>query len=155
MLCIDRDGTFQPQQVISHQGIEKYLNDYISKMSGKPSVTEAYQFPVEKNNEKLAQKVLGNLTSFIELAKNNSNTFLVFQHYERPEIESGQTKPGYQRIKVTCEKLGIIPTSLEPYFRKSIENGVNPYRDFIHPNQVGQKILAEAILAKIPHQYYQ
>ena len=50
---------------------------------------------------------------------------------------------------MTCEQLGIIPTSLEPYFRKSMESGVDPYRDFIHPNQVGQKLIADAILAKI------
>ena len=134
------------------EGVEKYWNDYSSKMSGGKALTEAYQFPVDKsknNDDKAAIKGLGDLKSFLELAKSNSRIVLVFQHYEKPEIESGQPKPGNQRIKVTCEQLGITPTSLEPYFRKSMESGVDPYRDFIHPNQVGQKLMADAILAKI------
>jgi len=135
------------------EGIEKYWNDYSSKMSASKAFTESYQFPVDKSenkdDDKAAIKGLGDLKNFLELAKSNSRTVLVFQHYEKPEIESGQAKPGNQRIKVTCEQLGIIPTSLEPYFRKSMESGIDPYRDFIHPNQVGQKLIADAILAKI------
>jgi len=135
------------------EGVEKYWNDYSSKISGGKALTEAYQFPVDKSknrdDDKAAIKGLGDLKSFLELAKSNSRTVLVFQHYEKPEIESGQAKPGNQRIKVTCEQLGINPTSLEPYFRKSMESGIDPYRDFIHPNQVGQKLIADAILAKI------
>jgi lysophospholipase L1-like esterase len=133
------------------EGTEIYLNNYITKMSGKKTVNESYQLPAAKNQKKASEQGLGDLKDFLELAKSNAGTVLVFQHYENPEIENGQAKAGYQEIKETCEKLGIIPTSLEPYFRKSIESGVNPYRDFIHPNQVGQKLIASAILAKISH----
>jgi lysophospholipase L1-like esterase len=132
------------------EGMEIYMNDYITKMSGKKSVNEVYLLPAAKNKKQAAEQGLGDLQEFLELAKSNASNVLVFQHYERPEIDNGQPKAGYKEIKETCEKLGIVPTSLEPYFRKSIASGVNPYRDFIHPNQVGQKLIAEAILAKIP-----
>lgn len=155
--------TFDPLNKYTHptenpasalvEGIEKYWNDYSSKMSGGKSVAEVSQLPIDKtenrDDDKAAIKGLGNLKSFLELAKSNSRTVLVFQHYEKPEIESGRAKIGNRRIKVTCEQLGIIPTSLEPYFQKSMQSGVDPYRDFIHPNQVGQKLIADAILAKI------
>jgi lysophospholipase L1-like esterase len=153
------DGTTQPTENPSSaliEGLEIYLPRYLPhtsnnpSQSNKPPAIESYAGTQdESNNEKEVQKALKDLKSFLELAKSNSKTVLVFQHYEQPEIESGRPKPGYQLIKITCEKLGITPTSLEPYFRKSIEGGIDPYRDFIHPNQVGQKLIAEAIAAKI------
>jgi hypothetical protein len=144
--------TENPASALS-EGIEKYWNDYASKMSGNNNFTEAYQFPEQKNttekDDKAAKQGLGDLTSFLKLAKSNSHILLVFQHYENSEIGNVRVKPGNRQIRETCEKLGIVTTSLEPYFRKSIEAGSNPYRDFIHPNQIGQKLIAEAIMAKI------
>jgi hypothetical protein len=136
------------------EGFEIYLPRYIPQMASSTSLIEAYKGTQheDKNAEKEVEKGLGDLKSFLELAKSNSKTVLVFQHYEKPELESRHPKPGYQLIKATCDKMGIIPSSLEPYFRRSIESGVDPYRDFIHPNQTGQKLIAEAILAKIPHE---
>jgi hypothetical protein len=140
------------------EGVEIYLPRYLPHTSNNPSQSnnpiaiESYVGNQdESNNEKEVQKALKDLTSFLELAKSNSKTVLVLQHYEKSEIESGLSKPGYHLIKSTCEKLGIKPISLEPYFRKSIESGVDPYRDFIHPNQIGQKLIFEAILDKISH----
>jgi hypothetical protein len=140
------------------EGLEIYLPRYLPHTTNNPSQSnnpiaiESYAGTQDVlKNEKEVQKGLKDLTSFLELAKSNSKTVLVFQHYEKPEIESGHPKPGYQLIKVTCEKLGITPTSLEPYFRKSMEGGIDPYRDFIHPNQIGQKLIFEAIFDKMPH----
>jgi lysophospholipase L1-like esterase len=155
--------TFEPLNKYTHptenpasaliEGIEKYWNDYISSMYSGKSVVEVTQLSTDKNDnsddKKAATKGLGDLKSFLELAKSNSRTVLVFQHYRKPEIESGRADPGNQEIKATCEQLGIKQTSLEPYFRKSIQSGVDPYRDLIHPNQVGQKAIADAILAEI------
>jgi lysophospholipase L1-like esterase len=95
------------------------------------------------------QKGLGDLTDFLKLAKSNSKKVLVFQHLEKPEIESNHPKIGLQLIKLTCEKLDIFPISLEPYFRNSLQEKVDPYRDFIHPNKIGQQLIAKAILTKL------
>lgn len=153
------DRTTQPTENPSLaliEALEIYLPRYLPHTSNNPNQSnnppaiESYAGTQDVlKNEKEVEKGLKDLTNFLELAKSNSKTVLVFQHYEKPEIESGRPKPGYQIIKVTCEKLGIAPTSLEPYFHKSIEAGIDPYRDFIHPNQVGQKLIAEAIVAKI------
>jgi GDSL-like Lipase/Acylhydrolase family len=144
----DTHPTENPASALT-EGIEKYWNEYMSKMSGGATVTEAFQLPTDKKDDKAEVQGLGDLRKFLELAKSNSTKVLVFQHYEQPEIASGKAKVGYLKIKDTCEKLGIETTSLEPYFRKSINNNINPYRDFIHPNQIGQKLIAEAILSKI------
>ncbi|PSB59029.1 SGNH/GDSL hydrolase family protein [Chamaesiphon polymorphus] len=146
----DTHPTDNPASALT-EGIEKYFDNYMSKMAGGTTVIEAFQLPApKKDKEKEAEeKGLGDLSSFLELAKSNSTDVLVFQHYEQPEIVSGRANGGNQKIKETCEKLGIDVVSLEPYFRKSMQAGANPYRDFIHPNRVGQKLIATAILAKI------
>lgn len=154
--------TFQPLNRNTHptekpisaliEGIERYLPRYLPQLSSNTNMIETDRFVAEEN-EKEAQKGLDDLRSFLKLAKSNSTTVLVFQHYEKLEIDRGHANVGNQRIKMTCEELGIIPISLEPYFHRSIESNVNPYRDNIHPNKVGQMLLAEAILAKIPNNF--
>ena len=99
--------------------------------------------------EKEVQKGLGDLNKFLQLAKIHSKTVLVFQHYEKSEIETAHAQIGNQRIKEVCQQLEILPVSLEPYFRCSIEEGINPYHDKIHPNNVGQMLIAEAMLSKL------
>lgn len=155
--------TFQPLNKNTHpmkqpisalfEGIERYLlpRFFPQLFSGTPT-TETDQL-VAQENEKEAQKGLNDLKNFLKLAKNNSINVLVFQHYAKSEIESSHTNVGNQRIKIVCKQLGIVPISLEPYFRKSVEDGVNPYRDNIHPNEVGQRLIAEAMLAKIPDKF--
>ncbi|MEI6331106.1 MAG: SGNH/GDSL hydrolase family protein [Pseudanabaena sp. ELA645] len=130
------------------EGVERYLPRYLPQLSNSKGVTNSEESFVVKNNESEAQIGLKDLKEFLNLAKSNSRIVLVFQHLEKWEIDS-KPQEGYQRIKTTCEELGIIPTSLDTYFRKSIESGVNPYRDMIHPNRVGQMLIAKAILAKI------
>ena len=148
--------TFQPLDKNTHptkqpvsallEGIERYLPRYFPQIPTKNIATENHQYVPEETE---VQKGLGDLKNFLELAKNNSNNVFVFQHYEKSEIEGGYPQIGNKLIKETCNQLGIIPISLEHYFRRSIKNRVNPYRDNIHPNKIGQKLIAEAILAKI------
>lgn len=145
-------NTHPSKQPISalYEGIERYLPDRLQQISSNAGRTETNRFAAE-TNEKAAQKGLNDLRKFLGLAKSNSINILVFQHYEKLEIESHHANVGNKRIKMIGKRLGITPISLEPYFRRSIESGLNPYRDNIHPNQVGQKLIAEAILAKIPN----
>ena len=127
------------------EGITRYLPRYLPQLStGNKNTTELDRFAAEVNEQEV-QKGLNDLKRFLELAKSNLTNVLVLQHWEKSEIESGSANPGNQPIKVVCEQMGISPISLEPYFRRSIESGINPYRDNIHPNQVGQQLIAEAI----------
>ena len=148
--------TFQPLDKNTHptkqpvsallEGIERYLPRYLPQIPTRSIATENQQYIPEETE---IQKGLGDLKNFLELAKNNSNNVFVFQHYAKSEIEGGYPQIGNKLIKETCNQLGIIPISLEPYFRQSIEDGLNPYHDEIHPNNIGQQLIAEAILAKI------
>ncbi len=152
--------TFQPLNENTHptemplsaliEGITRYLPRYLPQLGTGEAGNEPDRFD-EKINEQHALKGLRDLRSFIELAKNNATTnILVLQHLEKAEIEKGSPNPGYQRIKEVCESLRIMCVSIEPYFLESMEKGANPYRDNIHPNQIGQQLIANAILKNIP-----
>ena len=123
---------------------------YLPHFAFSKRATEADHF-VEPTTEQVA-KGLEDLKNFLDLAKNNAISVLVLQHWERDEIRKGKANPGNERIRNLCSSIGISPISLEPYFKKSIEIGNNPYRDNIHPNQTGQQLIAKAILENLPNE---
>ena len=131
------------------EGIQRYfLPRYLPQLSSSQPTTET-DHPSASVQESGGIIGISDLKNFLKLAQKKSSNVLVFQHWERSEIFGGVANIGYQRIKEACEQLGISPTSLEPYFRKSLELGTEPYRDNIHPNSVGQKLIAEAIMTRL------
>jgi|CXWL01.1.fsa_nt_gi hypothetical protein len=127
------------------EGIERYLPRYFPYAGARNTATEADRFAADGDDREM-RKGLEDLSSFLALAKDKAKMVLVFQHFEKSEIENGIPHSGYYHIKAVCEQLGIAPISLEPYFRRSIEDGADPYRDNIHPNQIGQSLIADAIM---------
>ena len=144
-------NTHPTEQPISAlvEGIERYLPRYLPRSSSIPIVSEN-DHPSDSVDKAGGARGIADLKNFLMLAKQQSPIVLVFQHFEYLEIEKHTTSIGYQRIKEACEQLNISPISLEPYFRMSLESGVNPYRDNIHPNQIGQQIISTAIIVNLP-----
>lgn len=130
------------------EGIVNYLPRYLPfKSWGR--VVEADRFGVEVT-ERDRLKGLEDLKKFLLIAKKQQKSIILLQHLEKLEIIEGAVHPGHLHIKTACSELGIFPISLEPYFRQSINSGTNPYRDNIHPNEIGQRLIADAILANLP-----
>jgi lysophospholipase L1-like esterase len=130
------------------EGIARYLPRYLPQIntggeSIEPVNSEEYA------SEQKALEGLEDLRDFLELAKSNTANVMVLQNWEKKEIERGYAKSGNLRIKEVCNSTGVTTISLEPYFRRSLDSGSNPYRDNIHPNQVGQQLIARVILEKI------
>lgn len=130
------------------EGIQRYLPRYLPQFNTNSVVTELDR-PSEAIND--AGGIIGirDLINFLELAQLQTKKVLVFQHWEYTEIVKGKANVGYYQIKQAAEQLNIKPTSLEPYFRQSIETESNPYRDNIHPNKVGQRLIAEAVMTQL------
>jgi lysophospholipase L1-like esterase len=151
--------TFEPLNSNTHpterplsaltEGITRYLPRYLPKFASSKSVKETDHF-VEPPTEQVA-KGLEDLENFLELVKNSAKYIIVFQHWERDEINIGKAKSGNEKIRDLCGSMGVSQIQLEPYFRQSIENGTNPYRDNIHLNQIGQQLIAKAILENLPN----
>jgi lysophospholipase L1-like esterase len=147
--------TFEPLNPNTHpteqpvsalvEGIERYLPRYLPRSSSTPIVIEN-DYPSDSVDEAGGGKGIADLQDFLKLAKQQTSNVLVFQNFEYIEIQS----IGYQRIRAACKQLNISPISLAPYFRTSLDRGVNPYRDNIHPNQIGQQIIAQAIIVNLP-----
>lgn len=151
--------TFEPLNPNTHpterpfsaitEGVTRYLPRYLPRFASGKSIKEIDHF-LEPATEQVL-KGLDDLKTFLKLAKISAKSVLVFQHWEREEINKGKVKPGNPRIRELCESMGISPIQLEPYFKQSIEAGNNPYRDNIHPNQIGQLLIAKAILENLPN----
>ena len=97
------------------------------------------------SEEQRAQEGLRDLREFLVYAKSSKARVIVLQHVERSELESGSLQPGAQRIKEISAAVGVSAITMEPYFRRSLQEGGDPYRDNIHPNQLGQQLIADAL----------
>jgi hypothetical protein len=64
----------------------------------------------------------------------------IVQHLEREEIISGPHR-GHTAIKKHAEELGIPIVSDQEWISDTLGRGQNPYRDNIHLNELGQKLL--------------
>ncbi len=130
------------------EGVERYLPRYLPRLDTGGAVNESDRF-AEKVSEQELINGLNDLKHFVELAKRNSTNVLVIQHWEKSEIEKRSAKHEDPRVREIFKEMGIYPISLDSYFRQSIENGINPYRDNIHPNHIGQKLIANALLDNV------
>jgi hypothetical protein len=151
--------TFQPLNPNTHptsrpflaltEGITRYLPRYLPHFASSENTKEADHFSEPASEE--ISKGLEDLKKFLVMAKNSAKFVLVLQHWERDEINKNEAKPGNARIHDLCESIGIIPIQLESYLKESIKGGKNPYRDNIHQNQIGQELIANAILKNLPN----
>jgi len=155
--------TFQPLNPYTHptempvsaliEGIMRYLPRYL-------------QFPFSSNGAKgdeassdpegivasKSAKGLEDLRNFLVAAKQVSQFVMVLQHWTKEEISSGQPASGHGHIQEVCESVGVSTVQLMPSFKEALERGNDPYRDKIHPNEEGQRLIAEAILENLPEQ---
>lgn len=129
------------------EGITRYLPRYIPQLGESIAIDELNHS--DKYSGQASMEGLKQLKDFLELAKSVTDNVMVLQHWEKTEIENGFAKTGNQRIKDICLSIGIKPISLKAIFQKSLENGLSPYRDNIHPNSQGQQLIAKTILEAV------
>jgi hypothetical protein len=131
------------------EGITRYLPRFVPWLHTASPGGEVDHFePVA--DEQAARIGLQALREFLDAARLHVPQVVVLQHWERAEIEQGAAGPGNARIRELAGDLSIRTVSLERWFRRAIDSGKMPYRDNIHPNILGQRLLAEAIEAQLP-----
>lgn len=137
----------RPTSALS-EGITRYLPRYLPTLGTRGTVGEPDRF--EEPTEKKIQQGLGDLTAFLKLARTSSANVMVLQHWEKSELERGRPNHhGYQCIRQVCESVSVSCISLEPLFSQAVKDGKNPYRDNIHPNQTGQKLITDALFENL------
>jgi hypothetical protein len=91
---------------------------------------------------------MAGLRHLIESARQAGARVIVCQHYERTEL-GGDTMLGHDIIKQTVESEGIEPVQLGPRFKQLLDQGVSPYRDYIHPSAAGHAVIANVLEKEI------
>jgi lysophospholipase L1-like esterase len=73
---------------------------------------------------------------------------IVAQHLEREE-KPASPLPGHEVIKAEVTKDGLTPIELGRAYEAARAKGEHPYRDAIHPNPTGQKVMADVLIEAI------
>ena len=91
---------------------------------------------------------LSALRELIRMTHRAGASVLVAQHLKRSEVT---TKPeiGHRMIAQVAQEAGIEPIQLGPGFAKALRDGPDPYLADIHPNEHGQRIIAEVLFDPI------
>ena len=146
--------TFSPLNPTTHpiesprlalgEGITRYLPRYLPwspKLTGIPYV------PPPSLED--TQAAMAALKTFLRLANTNVNNVQVFLHWTKSEVATGSAEIGNTRIFELCREESIEAHQLGPIYLMALKSGTNPYRDDIHPNEIGQRVLAEALLKQL------
>ena len=96
--------------------------------------------PVQPSEDEIT-KALSDLRAFLAMARQDGRRVIVFQHFERGELDGNQ-KPGAARIASLCKDMGIESASL---LDAELANRAGAYDDGIHLTTKGQRVLASEI----------
>ena len=91
------------------------------------------------------ERSLRALADLVGLAKSSGARVIVAQYPEQRELREGPL-PGHGLIEATARQAGAEVVQLTPAFRDAVARGEQPYRDPLHPNATGQKLIADALL---------
>jgi len=118
--------------------LTRYVPRYIPVFKGQSSSRSKS----EPTSEEI-ESAMANLKLFLSEAKSVTPYITVIQNIEQTELKSGY-RDGYFQIKALCNELGIKAVNLNDYYEDAIKSGASPYRDNIHPNISGQKLISDA-----------
>lgn len=94
------------------------------------------------------RRSLDDLGRLIAIVERSGAALVVAQHLEQGEL-GGHEMPGYGKIRELFQSRGIQPINLGPAFSDSLKTGMDPYRDRLHPNAQGQRLIAETLYQPI------
>ncbi len=137
--------TFRPLNRLTHPtkrpifATAQYIRNKVNQFSDWVGLAQEPHDPGP--TEKDSRLALGDLRRFLLLAKQGGRKVLVFQHFERVELD-GKPKPGAARIAALCRDLQIETISM-----RGVEaaNQAGSYADGIHLTAQGQAVIAAEI----------
>lgn len=127
---------------------EGFVRYFLPRLHRQSVSEEAFVPAAAKPSQNDVDWCLKSLHEMIEMARDSGARVIVAQHLERDETMSSLLA-GHAEIKAECRRDGIAPIQLGPAFAEARTRGELPYRDAIHPNTVGQRIIATTLLGPI------
>jgi hypothetical protein len=157
----DDAPTFEPLNPLTHpteapvsalwEGIVRYLPRYF----GAKAVNEAGQVPdaAALPNKRDIEVSLDAVRDFLLEVRRQGARPLVLQHWTETELHNQQPIAGYVEIRGVVTENNTPIAEDGPRLRARLAAGVNPFRDDIHPNEAGQRVLADLLLEELHRNY--
>ena len=121
------------------EAVTRYLPRYLPFLDRKPDTHNTQPSNSATNNDAIPA-----FLELIELIQGEGLPLIVIHHAEQSELSDGY-ELGHGAIVESLASLGLTPLETAPLFQQAIDAGRHPYRDNIHPNAAGQRLLAELI----------
>ena len=138
----DTHPTEAPMLALS-EAITRYVPRYIPSWL-KPTVNDVAKENDKPNKTSIALG-LNSLRQFLDLSIKSGAKIYIFQHWTQDEITQGKASEGNFMINQVCVEKKVNCIQMNGFFENYIKKGENPFRDNIHPNDTGQKIIAKSI----------
>ena len=87
------------------------------------------------------QKCTDAMREMVATARAGRAECVLALHLEASE-RVGNELPGHGILKSLAAEMGVRVIELGPAFATAVAHGTNPYRDSIHPNDLGQRLMA-------------
>lgn len=146
--------TFEPLNPNTHpiekpafallEAMTRYLPRYLPLVSNKKS-DNIEPAANSKHSADAISKGLSSLKQFLYAAKKTGAPVYVLQHWTKTELERGNPDEGNSMISGVCAEVGVPCIQMNNLFQDNIRKGNSPFRDDIHPNDIGQELMTRAI----------
>lgn len=123
----------------------RYLSRYLPKSPFKTEKSLA-QTSEKANVSPTKNQGASDLSQFLSLAKSTGADVYVIQYWEKSEIKRETANKGNQKIAQLAEKLNLPVWQTKSLFVDAYSQNREPFRDNIHPSNLGQELLAQLML---------
>lgn len=120
----------------------RYVLPRLQRSGGEGDTTPSEPSPRD------VKTAMDDLRSLLDLARGAAPQVLVFHHCERSELD-GDYAPGREEIAEAVHTAGFELSGWRDVFKANLDAGENLYRDHIHPNAVGQHLIAMRIKGEL------
>jgi len=127
------------------EGFTRYLLPRLFTLPEPSSGPTTQQTPPAKD----VQECLEAVREIVRFARASGvRKIMIAQHLEQTECGAAEWV-GHAAIAGAARDVGIEPLQLGPAFEAALRQNRNPYRDKIHPNALGQKIIADVLFDQL------
>lgn len=122
-------------RVALEEVVTRYLPRYLPIGGGESTQAEKEANPTG---------AIDDLRGLIAFIQDQGVDLLIAQHPEKGEV-TGSKQEGFEAIAAAAAAAGVPTLDLAPFYEAPIASGGQLYRDTIHPNAEGQRVIAEAL----------
>jgi hypothetical protein len=119
------------------EAVMRYLPRYLPR--------EATAAPPPPPTEADLRWCLDSVCELVRSGRAAGSEVFVALYLDRMEASTGRLEAGHDLLAARAEACGAKVVELGPLFQEALRRGEDPYRDSIHPNARGQRLIVQAI----------